>query len=59
MDNWIAISTYILKGSWKSFIFTCKSFYSLNSDEELDKRRSYILIDNSTSNMINITKHYN
>ena len=39
MDNWIEISKYIPKGSWKNFVFTCKSFYSLNTEKEIRKRK--------------------
>ena len=33
------IGSYIHKGDWKNFIFTCKSFYSINSKEEVLRRR--------------------
>lgn len=35
------ISTYLPKGCWKSFIFTCKDFYSIHSKDEI-YNRSYL-----------------
>ena len=36
------ISKYIPKGSWKNFIFSCKSCYLSNSDSEVDKRSNHL-----------------
>lgn len=41
-DIWSIVSKYISKGSWKSFIFTCKLFFSFNKKEEIDKRSYHL-----------------
>ena len=38
-DCWQLISTYIPKGSWMSFIFTCKKFNSFNTPNVVKERK--------------------
>ena len=43
MDIWEVVSEFIPKGSWKSFIFTCKYFYSFNNLNEVRHRSNHLL----------------
>lgn len=54
------ISKFVHKGDWKSFIFTCKDFYSVNSKKEVIKRRHLIftLIKSDLSPFLKLNKLY-
>ena len=41
-DVWKEISNYIPKGSWKSYIFTCKYFLSFNNEDEIATRSNHL-----------------
>ena len=41
-DCALSISKYISNINWKSFIFTCKSFYKCNTFQEVNKRSNHL-----------------
>lgn len=41
-DSWRCISKYIPNGSWKNFVFSCREFYKLNTDYEVDRRSNHL-----------------